>query len=180
MPALIDARPAAGEYAPVFSVYVDRVPDGDVVAMLRAQIAETLALWSGLTEAQADYRYAPGKWSTREVIGHLADTERIMSYRALCFARAERKELPGFDEDAYVANADFGRRSVAELLDELTCVRAATIALFTGLSDEELTRSGIANNRPYSVRALAYIIAGHERHHSAIYRERYAQGIANA
>jgi hypothetical protein len=170
-------RVDAGDYPPVFSAYVENVPDGDLLSLLKTQIDETIALWAGLTDAQADYRYEPGKWSTRDVIGHLADSERIMIYRAVCFARAEKNMLPGFDEDAYVANANFGRRSLAELLEELRTVRAATVSFLAGLDEEQLSRRGLANNRPYSVLGLAYVIAGHERHHRKVYLERYLPGL---
>jgi hypothetical protein len=166
-------RPDASEYAPYFATYVDKVPTGDVLATLTRQVKDTASLLSGLSDAEAGYRYAPGKWSIKEVIGHVADTERIMVYRALCFARGETAMLPGFDEDAYVGGANFDARSVADLLAELRAVRAATVPFFASLNAQELERRGRANNRDYSVRAFPFIIAGHERHHAQILRERY-------
>ena len=171
-------RPAPDEYAPYFAKYIEQVPDGDVLDVLRRQVAETAALVGGLDDHQADYRYAAGKWSIKEVVGHVADTERIMVYRALCFARSETAALPGFDENAYVAHAKFGSSRLADLVAELRAVRAATVAFFSGLDAEELRRRGTANARPYSVRAVAYVVAGHERHHSAILAERYLPGLA--
>jgi uncharacterized damage-inducible protein DinB len=171
-------RPSSSEYAPFYAGYVGRVPDGDLRALLRSQIHDTIALLGALGDRDAEHRYAPGKWSVKEVVGHMADSERIMAYRALCFARRETKELPGFDENAYVEHASFGRQSLAELLEGLRAVRDGTNHLFAHLDDDELARRGTANGREVSVRALAYIIAGHERHHVAVLQERYLPGIA--
>ncbi len=170
-------RPAADEYAPYFGRYIEQVGDGDVLEILRRQAGETAALLAGVSERDAAYRYAEGKWSIKEVVGHVADTERVMVYRAVCFARGEAASLPGFDENAYVANAKFGARSLADLAAEFQSVRAATIPFFRALDAEELRRRGTANNRPYTVRAVAYIVAGHERHHRTILEERYLPGL---
>jgi len=171
MPAI--PRPAPTEYPPLFGRYVDRVPDGDLIATLAGQLGDTLALIEGLADGQADFRYAPGKWSIKDVLGHVADTERIFVYRALCFARGDATPLPGFDEDAYVAGANFAGRRVADLAAELRAVRAATVAFFAGLDEAGLARRGLANNNQYTVRAIAALIAGHELHHRAVVRERY-------
>ena len=171
-------RPAPSEYAPYFGKYVEAVPDGDVLELLRRQVEETAALLGKLGDRDADYRYADGKWSVKEVVGHVADTERIMVYRALCFARGEAAPLPGFDENAYVARAKFAGRRLADLVAELRAVRAATVPLFAGLDAEELLRRGTANDRPYSVRSVAFIVAGHERHHVKILVERHLPGLA--
>jgi hypothetical protein len=173
------ARPAAAEYVPYFGRYISRVPEGaDVLALLAEQLETTGALLGGLDETAAKARYAPGKWSVQELTGHLADTERIMAYRALCVARGEAAPLPGFDEDAYVAAAAFDARPWAEVLEEWRAVRRATLALFRGLPAAALARIGTANGGPMSPRALAYIIAGHEMHHLAVLRERYGVGAA--
>lgn len=166
-------RPAPSEYSPYYLKYIERVPEGDLLAALAAQHEETAALIRGVGEDRGDHRYAPDKWSIREVLGHVADTERIMAYRALCVARGDATPLPGFDENAYVARANFGARTLASLVDELRTVREATLALFRPLTDEELLREGSANGAPVTPRALAWIIAGHERHHVAMLRERY-------
>ncbi len=171
-------RPAAGEYAPYFERYVARVGGGDILEILRRQAGETAAVLAGLSERDAEFRYAEGKWSIKEVVGHVADTERIMVYRAVCFARGERAPLPGFEEDEYVRHAKFGGRRLADLVAEFQAVRAATIPFFAGLDAEELLRTGTANNRPYTVRAVAFIVAGHERHHRAILEERYLPGLS--
>lgn len=166
-------RPAATEYSPDYADYVRRIADGDVLEMLAQQAESTASLLAPLSDAEAGFRYQPEKWSIRQVVGHLGDTERVLTYRALCFSRGERIGLPGFDEQAYVAGARFDARTMSSLLAELRIVRTATIALFSGLDAEQLARRGMANGANVSVRALAYIVAGHERHHQAILSERY-------
>ena len=170
-------RPDATEYSPYFGRYIALVPDGDLLETLARQLDETAWLLRGVTERGGDFRYADGKWSIKEVVGHLADTERIFAYRALRFARGDGTPLPGFDENLFVANARFTERTLADLMAELRAVRAATIALFSGLAPDELERRGVANGQPMSVRAAAYNIAGHERHHVAILRERYLPAL---
>ena len=166
-------RPGETEYAPYYAGYVARVPEGDVLELLATQAADTQSLVGGLSEAEAGFRYAPDKWSIKQIVGHLGDTERIMTYRAVCIARGEQGMLPGFDENAYVAAANFDARTLPGLLAELQLVRAATVGFFAGLTAEELARRGNANRYDVTVPALAYVIAGHERHHVAILRERY-------
>jgi uncharacterized damage-inducible protein DinB len=170
-------RPAADEYAPYYARYIEQVPDGNVLELLQRQATDTAALVGKLTDRDADFRYADGKWSIKEVIGHVTDVERIFVYRALCFARGEPGALPGFEEDEYVARAKFAGRPLGDLVAEFMHVRAATVSFFAGLDAEELTRRGTANNNPYSVRALAFIIAGHERHHVKILAERYLPAL---
>jgi uncharacterized damage-inducible protein DinB len=174
---MVIARPDAAEYAPYFERYVSKVPDGDVLALLGRQIDEFIALLGALRNEQAEFRYGPDKWSIKEVVGHVSDTERIFVYRALCFARGDEQPLPGFDENTYVAKAHFAERPLADLLAEFRAVRAATLAFFKGLNAEELERRGEANGRPYSVRSIAWIIAGHERHHALLLRERYLPAL---
>lgn len=169
-------RPAAAEYAPFFGPYVALVPPGNVLDLLAQQGDDTAATLGGLTEAQAEYRYAPGKWSVKEVVGHLCEAERVFVYRAQAFAHNDATPQPGWDEGAYVANANYDRRPLGSLLDELRTARAATVAFFAGLDDDQLERRGMANNKEYSVRSLAYITLGHERHHLKIIRERYLDG----
>lgn len=167
-------RPAPDEYAPYYGTYVSKVADGDVVATLKAQINGTLAYLRAIPESRAGHRYAEGKWSIREVIGHLADGERIFAYRALRFARNDETALPGFDENAFVANARFDDRTLASLLDEFAAVRAATVAQFDAFFPDEWQRGGTASGKHMSVRALAWVIAGHELHHLGILKERYS------
>ena len=166
-------RPDASEYLQYYGKYVDRVPDGDLLQTLRAQLDETLALVRGLPEEQGGHRYAPGKWSIREVVGHVIDAERIFAYRALRIARGDTTPLPGFDENAYAAASEADARTLAGLADELEHVRLSNIAMLRGLSDEALARRGTASDAPVSARALAWIIAGHVIHHSNVLSERY-------
>jgi len=166
-------RPDATEYAPFYGTYVGKVPDGDLLELLERQRRETQNLLAGLSDTQALHRYAPGKWSIKEVVGHLMDSERVFCYRALRFARADEKPLQGFDEKAWVPAGSFDARPLADLAAELDAVRRATIALFRGFDAAALARKGTANNNEVTVRALAWIVAGHERHHVAILRERY-------
>jgi hypothetical protein len=167
------ARPEHGEYLEYYGPYIARVPDGHIVTILGEQLGDTRRLFSGLSDARAMHRYAPGKWSVKEVVGHVADAERVFAYRALRFARGDRTALPGFDERAWVPAGRFDARTIASLVDELGAVRDATVALFRGLPPEASLRAGEANGAAVSVRALAYIIAGHEAHHVAVLRERY-------
>jgi hypothetical protein len=166
-------RPQADEHVEYYARYISQVPDGDLIAMLRDQIMETVGLLRGLSPEQGDYAYAPGKWTIKEVIGHLSDAERVFQYRALTFARSPGTALPGFDENAWVPAGNFGGRTLGDLLEEYQVVRAATVQLARHLDEETLKRRGSANGNDISVRALLYIIAGHERHHVALFRERY-------
>ena len=166
-------RPEADEIPPHFVGYIGRVTESDPVAVLATQIDTTAALLRGVSETDALKRYAPGKWSVKEVVGHLTDTERIMSYRALRIARGDETPLPGFDEKAYVPPAKFDARSLADLVTDLRTVRAATLALFRTLDADAWRRRGTASGKPISVRAIGFMIPGHERHHVEILKTRY-------
>jgi hypothetical protein len=168
------ARPATDEYAPYYERYVGLVPpDGDVVAALREQIGATMRMLRPITSAQAASRYAPDKWSVKQVVGHLADAERVFAYRALRFARGDETPLASFDENAWAATARTNDRAFGVLLDEFQAVRTATIALFSSFTADEMARWGTASGYRFTVRALAYIIAGHELHHRRVLTERY-------
>lgn len=173
LPIVPIPRPGPDEYLAYYGKYVALVPDGDFLALLQQQNDETTALLKDLTPMQGDYAYAPDKWTVKEVIGHLCDAERVFAYRALRFARADTTDLAGFDENTYVLAGKFGGRTVADLLREFQAVRAATLHLLRHLDAGALVRRGNASKNPISVRALGYIIAGHERHHVALLRERY-------
>ena len=173
MTSLFASPPAADEYATFYAGYVARVPAGDVLDTLERQIDETLTLFGEFGEAGSAHRYAPGKWSVKQMAGHMADTERVFVYRAMCIARGETQSLPGFDENAYVTGANFDERSLASLLGELAAVRRATLTFFRNLDERALLRRGLANDAPVTPRSIAYILAGHERHHHALLRERY-------
>jgi hypothetical protein len=173
MTASLIARPGADEYAPYYGTYIGKVPDGDLRSMLSTQLAETLALIRSIPESRGGHRYAPDKWSVREVLGHLADSERIFSYRALRIARGDATPLPGFEQNDYVPAGGFDARTLRDLADELAAIRQATIHLFAHLDPSAFERRGTASGKPVSVRALAYIIAGHELHHVGILKTRY-------
>lgn len=173
MSVMIVGRPEADEYAPFYAGYVARVEEANPVEALAGQIEQTCALLHRVAEADAGSRYAAGKWSIKEVVGHLADVERIMSYRALRVARGDATPLAGFEENEYVPAGGFDRRTLADLVGELRDVRRATLALFRSFDDAAWHRRGVANGKPVSVRALGYIIPGHERHHVEALRTRY-------
>lgn len=169
-------RPDAGEYAPFYAGYVAGVPDGDVVETLVRSGAEATALLDGLPEAAGDVAYAPGKWTVREVALHCIDAERIFACRALRIARGDRTPLPGWEEKAYAPESGAAGRTLASLAGELRSVRASTVTLFENLPADTWTRRGIANEREVTVRAIAWIGAGHLLHHLRILRERYLAG----
>lgn len=167
-------RPAPDEYTEYYGGYIGRVPDGvDLLDLLAEQRDDTAATLSALPLGKGDYRYAPGKWSVKEVVGHLSDVERIMAYRALRIARGDTTPLPGFDENAYVPVAGCDDHALRDLVQEWVDTRQATITLFRNLPAEAWPRRGTANGNEISVRALAFIIAGHERHHRETLRTRY-------
>lgn len=173
MSNVITIQPDATEYDSYYQKYISLVPREDVVATLSRQLEETLSTLRGLTETQADSRYAPDKWSIKELVGHLIDSERIFAYRALRFARNDQTPLPGYEQDDYVRAGNFGSRSMRDLADEFEQLRRANLSLFRSLDDEAWLRRGTANDAEASVRALAYIMAGHETHHMQILRTRY-------
>ncbi len=166
-------RPETNEYAPDYGKYVTLVPDGVIATTLAAQLEETLALFHSISEEQGSYAYAPGKWSIKELLGHIIDCERIFAYRALCIGRNDKTPLPGFEQDDYVASTDFNARTLSTLIDEFAAVRQANLALFKHFTDAEWQRRGTASENEVSARALAYIIAGHELYHRGILKTRY-------
>ena len=166
-------RPEPTEYNPYYEKYVSLVPAGGIVETLSRQIEDTLALLRSIDEARAAYRYEPDKWSIKQVVGHICDGERIFAYRALRFARSDETPLPGYEQDDYARAGNFDARTLADLAAESERVRAATIALFHSFDTEAMQRRGMANDNEVSVRALAYIIAGHELHHVQVLRTRY-------
>lgn len=166
-------HPKPDEYDNFYSGYIDLVNTSNVIETLIQQGQEVFSLIQILSEDEAAYRYAEEKWSVREVLGHLIDTERIMSYRALCISRGEKKSLPGYDQEEYVEQAEFDNRSLQSMSTEYDALRNANISMFSSFNNEQINRSGTANNAEVSVRALAYIIAGHEKHHLNILEEKY-------
>ena len=166
-------RPASGECAPYAAVYISRVPDGDVLEMLARPIEETCDVLAGIGDELASFRYAAGKWNIKEIIGHLCDTERVFSYRALRFARNDETPLPGFEQDDYVAGGGFDSRTIADVLSEFRAVRSASIALFESFDGSALARKGTASGFELTVRSVPFIIAGHQLHHMDVIKERY-------
>lgn len=166
-------RPRADEFAPFYAGYIALIPDGDVRQHLRGQLDETFATLTGVSDAVANGAYAPGKWMLKEVVGHMADAERVFAYRMVRIARADETPLSAFDENAWVPASGASARTLDSLLTEFGSVRAATLSLLESLSPEAWVRRGTASGKTVSVRALAYICAGHERHHMRIVRERY-------
>lgn len=165
-------RPQTHEYPVWAETYISKVPGDDVLGILEKQATDFPDFLNNLIE-KADYAYAPGKWTIKEMAGHIIDTERILVYRLTCFARAEQHALPGFDEDDYVANAHFSDRSLLSLSEEFALLRKANLYLFNALNEHELERSGTASERQISVRALLFVIAGHLIHHVGVIEERY-------
>ncbi len=169
-------RPDDGEYVPFYATYIRLVPDGDIIEILDRQIDETVTFLSTFTAEQAAWRPAPGEWNTKEIVGHLADAERIFAYRALSFARNDPAPLPGMDPDAFMAGASFADRSLPDVVAEFLAVRRASVALLRSLDAAAWTRSGVADENPISVRALVYSMAGHELHHARDFPHHHAMG----
>lgn len=168
--------PKPNEYAAFYANYIGAVGDANVLDVLTKSRKSTKSILSKLSEQKGNHRYADDKWSIKELIGHLIDTERIMTFRALQFYRKDKNELAGFDQDAYVEAADFSDRSLAEVTKEFDTVRAATLALFTSFKKENLGRAGMASGYLMTVKALMYVVAGHEIHHIGILNDRYLKG----
>jgi uncharacterized damage-inducible protein DinB len=173
MASSLRVRPESSEYAPFYHGYVATVPEGDVVALLRQNGGELRDALAAIPEDRGGFRYADGKWSIREVVGHMIDAERIFTYRALRIARGDTTPLAAFDENEYVKTAGSEARTLSNLVRELGAVREASVQLFESLPDDAWGRSGVASGKNISVRALAYITAGHAMHHLKILRERY-------
>ena len=166
-------RPLDGDYAPFYAGYIKNVP-GDVIKALEEQLHSTNNFFKkAIPQDKIDFRYAEGKWSVKEIVGHLLDNERVMAYRALSISRNEKQSLPGFDENDYIRESNYSKRNYAGLVDELRKVRESNLPMFKSFSEEILDRRGIANNSEVTVRAILFIIAGHELHHIRIIKERY-------
>ena len=180
MNTLSRGKPEASEYAPYYGQYISLVQGNDVVQALEEQISATVDLLSALTESQGNHRYAPDKWSIKQVIGHLSDAERVFSYRAMRIARADRTPLASFEQNDFVANGPFEHSRLADLVDEFASIRRATVHLVRQLDEAAWTRRGTASDKEMSVRALAYIIAGHELHHRGVLKEKYLKAAARS
>lgn len=172
-------RPEAGEYAPCYAGYVEKVPEGDVLGTLERGVEETRDLLVGLPPSGETHRYADGKWSVREVVGHVADTERLFTFRALHIARGDPAELPSMDQQVWAEGSNAHARPLTDLLDELAAVRRAGLHLFRSLPPEVHDRTGVASGSRFTVRTFPWIVAGHEIHHRRILAERYLPGIGS-
>ncbi|MFA3782191.1 DinB family protein [Melioribacteraceae bacterium 4301-Me] len=166
-------KPDKSEYAPYYEMYFNEVPDGDILKTFEEQIEEIKSFFMGIDINKLNYRYAEGKWSIKEILGHLIDTERIYAMRALCFSRNETQSLPGFDENKYVMNANFSEQSLTSLLGQFELGRKNSLEMFKSFSEEMWLRKGIANKNIMSVRAVPLILVGHAAHHMRIIKERY-------
>lgn len=173
-------KPDSSEYLAYYGRYVSLVPAGDILTILNTQIKETTGLLNSIPESRGGFRYAPDKWSIKDLVGHLIDSERIFAYRALRFARNDKTPLPGYEQDDYVSNASFDSCTLADLASEFNSVRQSTAFLFKHLEPDAWMRKGLANDSEATVRALAHIIAGHELHHRGILNSRYlpAMGLS--
>ena len=167
-------RPDKTEHAAFYSKYIDLVPETDVLAAMAAQLDDALALWRSVSEAQGDVCHPPYTWTVKQVIGHLTDGERIFGYRALRFARGDATPLPGFEENDYAKSGGYERLALADVVSEFEAVRRSSLWLFRNLPEAAWARAGDANGNRISVRALAYILVGHVRHHGGILRKRLA------
>ncbi|HEV3420461.1 MAG TPA: DinB family protein [Candidatus Acidoferrum sp.] len=173
-------RPQPNDYAPYYGKYVMLVPDGDFLEILETQLRDMKLLLEPLTDHQADFRYAPGKWSIKESIGHVNDAERIFAVRMLRIARGDQTPLPGFEQDDFVKVSNASSQKLSVLLEEFTAIRRATIALIRSLDDASWLRRGTASGKEVSVLAIAFIIVGHVLHHRAIFEEKYLQALARS
>ena len=166
-------RPAPDEYADFYETYVSKVPDGDVVGFLRAQLDEALALFGDIPAERGDYCYEPGKWSIKQLLGHIVDTEWVFTYRALRFARGDETPLPGIEQNLLVEGGNFASRELADLIAEFRSIRTANLILFDSFDEAILDRRGTASGCSFTVRAQLFITAGHVQHHLGVLRERY-------
>jgi len=173
MSKTVIGRPDPTEHAEFHSSYIDKVPGSDILTFLEEQLANGVATFRRIPEARGSFRYAPDKWTIKEVLGHIIDSERVFAYRALTFARGDQTPLPGFDQDPWALNANYSNLQLAEITDEFESVRRATILLFRHLDPAAWIRRGIANKCQLTPRAIAYMIAGHTQHHLDILNSRY-------
>lgn len=174
MSAEIVSRPRSTEYPPAFERYVSLVPETEILGVLDKQVDEVMKALRAVPAERESFRYAPGKWSVRQVAGHVIDGERVFGYRALCIARGDKASLPGFDENAYMEKASFDHHPLEQLVREFELTRRSNLLLFRHIAPEAWERRGTANGKEITVRALAYVMAGHARHHLGVLATRYA------
>ena len=172
----MNKRPEKDEYATFYAGYVALVEETDIIPALQNQIGEIENLFAGMTDEKSDFRYAPGKWTIKESLGHICDTERVFAYRALRISRGDQTPLAGFEQNGYVAESNFGQTKLADLLEEFSLLRRANILMFKNLSDQAWSKTGTASGAQISVRAIAFIMVGHARHHAQVLQMRYNVG----
>ena len=173
---MISGQPLESEYAPYYQSYISQVSEVEILPVLRSQLDALDVLLGRVTPERETYRYAEGKWSIREIVGHLIDGERVFGYRAFAIARGDRNNMPGFDQNEYILTSPYDRLDLEDLLSEFRLVRLSNIAMFRTLDEESWLRIGTANENQVSVRALAFVMAGHVRHHMAVLRDKYELG----
>jgi uncharacterized damage-inducible protein DinB len=166
-------RPTTSEYGQFYQTYIDKTTDEDALQVLEESYEPLQQFLSQIPASKADYAYAPGKWTVKQMLQHMIDTERIFGYRALCISRGEQKPLHGFEENDYAANATAANRTLTDLIEELLLVRKSIILLYRHLNDSDLRKLGISNNFPLSANTVAFIVVGHALHHKRILEERY-------
>lgn len=178
MPNQRTGRPEESEFAPYYKGYIGQVLEDDAVAAMEAELNASLEFFRAIDEQKSKTAYAEGKWTIREVLGHIVDTERVMAYRAMRFGRNDKTELSGFEQDDFIRGANFNETSLADLLREFEYQRRANILMFRNLPNEAWSRRGTANGKQVSVRALAFIVVGHEKHHRKIVKENYLNAMS--
>lgn len=166
-------RPKPGDYAQYYEQYISEIEGSDIHKILESQLSEAIVLLKSVSEEKGNYKYAEGKWSVKEVIGHFIDTERIFAYRALCFDRGEKKVLPGFEQDDYVSSGRFNEKTLSDLINEFRLLRESNLVLFKSFDEDSLAKAGRIEDNRITVLAILYIIAGHTRHHLKIIKEKY-------
>jgi hypothetical protein len=169
-------RPKPADYPPFYETYISLVPEESIQQAFSNSLQQLRQDLAQIGSEKADYTYAPGKWTVKQLLQHAIDTERIFIYRALCIARGEKQSLPGFDENAYAAEADVSRKHIKDLKEEYLTVRLSTIQLFQGLSEDVLGRSGVSNQKPITALSIGYAIIGHWRHHAGVLQRNYGIG----
>ena len=166
-------RPQKSDCEEYYFTYINQVPEGDIFQIMEMQMPETISMLENLSDEKTEYRYQPNKWSVKEVLGHVIDAERVFAYRALCIARNDPAALPSMEQDDYVKFGQFGHRTIRDLCEEFHHVRLANIVMFKSFDEEVLMRRGIASGFEFTVRSFPFILAGHERHHQKVLRDRY-------
>lgn len=166
-------RPKQEEYIPYFETYISKIEGDDIIKVLESQLTEAVILFKSIPNDKGNYCYADGKWSIKELIGHIIDSERVFAYRAMCFARGEKISLPGFEQDDYVKGGNFNKRSLSDLTNEFRLLRESNLVLFKSFGEDELSHMGSANQSKVTVLAILFIIAGHTQHHINVLKEKY-------